>query len=76
MPSSSNDKSKKRRAKPQSAQRRKTTNRTNNNRNKNLRSKKRKTEYDPDAKPKAFTENKAEFKKSKKQKITYKLYKK
>ena len=68
MPSSSNDKSKKRRAKPQSAQRRKTTNRTNNNRNKNLRSKKRKTEYDPDAKPKAFTENKEEFKKSKKQK--------
>ena len=67
MPSNSNDRNKRNKARPQKVQKRRPTKKVDS-KSKNVKGKKRTTDYDPDAKPKAFSEDKQEFQKSKKQK--------
>ena len=67
MPSNSNERNKNHRARPQKVQKRKPTKKVDS-KNKNVKGKKRNNDYDPDAKPKAFSEEKQDFKKSKDQK--------
>ena len=64
MPSNSNDRNKKNKATPPKVQKRRPAKKVDS-RNRNVKGKKRKTDYDPDAKPKAFSEDKHEFQKSK-----------
>ena len=67
MPSNSNDRNKRNKARPQTVKKRRPTKKVDS-KSKNVKGKKRTTDYDPDAKPKAFSEDKQEFQKSKKQK--------
>ena len=67
MPSNSNDRNKRNKARPQTVKKRRPTKKVDS-RSRNVKGKKRTTDYDPDAKPKAFSEDKQEFQKSKKQK--------